>query len=96
LFGGELLDQPRMDELLAFGPTQGPGWSKTLRYGLGVMSETLRAGDRTMRAYGHTGMLGGYRSALWYLPDRDIVVVALLNENAANPTQLAAECAAAL
>jgi D-alanyl-D-alanine carboxypeptidase len=91
LFGGELLDADRMAELTTFGATQGSGWSPSLRYGLGLMQERFRAGDEELLAYGHSGMLGGYRTALWYLPKLDITVVVMLNEQSANPAALVAE-----
>jgi D-alanyl-D-alanine carboxypeptidase len=97
LFAGELLGQAMLAEMTAYGATGGGGWSQTLRYGLGLMEETLRAGDTTFGVSGHTGMLGGYRTALWHLPDRGVTVVAALNLHSANPTLLAtAGLAAAL
>ena len=95
LFGGELLGPAMLAEMTAFGGIEGGGWSHTLRYGLGLMQETLRSGDASAVVYGHTGMLGGYRTALWYAPDSGITVVVLLNLHSANPTPLAAQALAA-
>jgi D-alanyl-D-alanine carboxypeptidase len=96
LFHSELLDAERMAEMTAFGVTQGTGWSPNLRYGLGLMQETLRAGDHGVIAYGHSGMLGGYRTALWYLPRHDITIVVMLNEHSANPATLVADALAGI
>jgi hypothetical protein len=39
--------------------------------------------------WGHGGALPGFRSALWYEPHRDVVIVALVNDWRANPQDLA-------
>nr|PZN29822.1 MAG: hypothetical protein DIU80_08680 [Chloroflexota bacterium] len=95
LFGGELLGAEMMAEMASFTPAGGGGWSRTLRYGLGLMEERLRSGDVSAVVYGHTGMLGGYRTALWYAPDSGVAVVAALNLHSADPRGLAAEALAA-
>jgi D-alanyl-D-alanine carboxypeptidase len=90
LFGGELLGEAALGEMTTYARAGGGGWSPSLRYGLGLMQETLRSGDASFTASGHSGMLGGYRTALWHLPDRGITVVAMVNLHSANPTPLAA------
>ena len=72
-------------------PVQGSGWSRTLRYGLGLMADTLGSGAAARQVYGHTGMLGGYRTALWYDRTSGVTVVAALNLHSADPRGLAGE-----
>lgn len=70
LFGGALFDDP---ESLDAMTTAGPGGS----YGLGVM---LRE-----EYIGHAGGIAGFRTALYYAPEFDTVVVVLYNHDSADP-----------
>jgi CubicO group peptidase (beta-lactamase class C family) len=39
--------------------------------------------------WGHGGFVPGFKSALWYVPSRDAVIVVLANDARANPADLA-------
>lgn len=60
--------------------------SRNRNYGLGT--EIARLGYDTT-VWGHGGFLPGFRSVLWYVPSRDLVVVVLANDSTANPADLA-------
>lgn len=45
--------------------------------------------DYRTTLWGHGGVLPGFRSALWYAPRGDIVIVVLTNDWRANPQDLA-------
>lgn len=55
-------------------------------YGLGTEISHLGY-DTTV--YGHGGFVPGFRSVLWYAPDRDLVLVVLANDSIADPADLA-------
>ena len=82
LFRGRLLAPAPLRQMLA----EGPHHARNSNYGLGV--EISRPDYRTT-VWGHGGALPGFRSALWYVPSRDIVVVVLTNDWRANPQDLA-------
>jgi CubicO group peptidase (beta-lactamase class C family) len=42
-----------------------------------------------MTVWGHGGFTLGFKSALWYVPRHDLVVVVLANDVRANPSDLA-------
>jgi D-alanyl-D-alanine carboxypeptidase len=82
LFRGDLLqDSSRtaMEAEGSFHPRNG-------NYGLGL--EILRPDYRTM-VWGHGGFVPGFRSVLWYVPSRDVLIVVLTNDSRANPADLA-------
>jgi D-alanyl-D-alanine carboxypeptidase len=82
LFRGRLLRPASLRRMLA----EGPHHPRNSNYGLGV--EITRQDYRTT-VWGHGGALPGFRSALWYEPHRDVVIVALVNDWRANPQDLA-------
>jgi D-alanyl-D-alanine carboxypeptidase len=82
LFRGRLVQEPTLRAMVAEGPYH-PRFSN---YGLGL--EILRPDYRTT-IWGHGGFLPGFKSALWYLPSRDAVIVVLANDARANPADLA-------
>ena len=82
LFRGRLLD----DASLATMTSPGPHHSRTSNYGLGL--EIQRRDYRTT-TWGHGGFLPGFRSTLRYLPDADLLVVALVNDSRADADDLA-------
>ena len=81
LFRGRLLD----DSALAAMTAEGPHHPRNSNYGLGL--EIQRPDYRTT-VWGHGGFLPGFRSALRYLPDRDLLVVVLVNDSRANADDL--------
>jgi D-alanyl-D-alanine carboxypeptidase len=82
LFRGRLLGPETLRQMLA----EGPHHPRNSNYGLGV--EISRPDYRTT-VWGHGGALPGFRSALWYVPERDTVIVVLTNDWRANPQDLA-------
>lgn len=82
LFRGRLLD----DAALTTMTTPGPHHPRTSNYGLGL--EIQRRDYRTT-TWGHGGFLPGFRSTLRYLPDADLLVVALVNDSRADADDLA-------
>jgi D-alanyl-D-alanine carboxypeptidase len=82
LFRGRLLAPEMLREMV----TEGPHHPRNSNYGLGV--EITRPDYRTT-VWGHGGFTPGFRSTLWYVPQYDLVVVALANDSRANPYDLA-------
>jgi D-alanyl-D-alanine carboxypeptidase len=82
LFRGRLLAPASLRQMVADGPHH----PRTSNYGLGV--EITRPDYRTT-VWGHGGALPGFRSALWYVPQRDVVIVVLANDWRANPQDFA-------
>jgi D-alanyl-D-alanine carboxypeptidase len=82
LFRGRLIKEPTLRAMVAEGRYH-PRFSN---YGLGL--EILRPDYRTT-IWGHGGFLPGFKSALWYVPSRDAVIVVLANDARANPADLA-------
>jgi D-alanyl-D-alanine carboxypeptidase len=82
LFRGRLLD----DASLAAMTREGPHHPRNSGYGLGL--EVQRRDYRTT-TWGHGGFVPGFRSTLRYLPDHDVLVVALVNDSLADADDLA-------
>ena len=82
LFRGRLLPPTMLRQMVADGPHH----PRNSNYGLGV--EITRSDYRTT-VWGHGGYLPGFKSALWYLPQHDLVIVVLANDSRANPQDLA-------
>jgi D-alanyl-D-alanine carboxypeptidase len=82
LFHERLVSEPTLRAMVADGPYH-PRFSN---YGLGL--EILRPDYRTTM-WGHGGFVPGFKSALWYVPSRDAVIVVLANDARANPADLA-------
>ncbi|UCC81955.1 MAG: beta-lactamase family protein [Gemmatimonadota bacterium] len=75
LFGGEVVSQASLDDMLTFHPLSIPG-SAYSGYGLGVGSFVI-AGHQ---AYGHGGETPGYRSLMVYLPQSGVSIAVLMNQ----------------
>ena len=82
LFRGDLLQPGSLQAMEA----EGPFHPRNSNYGLGL--EMLRP-DYQTTTWGHGGFLPGFRSVLWYVPSRDVVIVVLTNDSLANPPDLA-------
>jgi D-alanyl-D-alanine carboxypeptidase len=82
LFRGRLLPRELLEEMVT--PTR--FGARNAGYGLGV--EVTRPDYRTT-TWGNGGFLPGFRSALQYLPDEDVVVVVLANTSSGAPADLA-------
>jgi CubicO group peptidase (beta-lactamase class C family) len=72
LFGGRVLDDASLDEMLDVRDT-GDGFD----YGLGVIGFELRS----RKLLGHDGEIPGFRSTMAYLPGEDVTVVVLVNDD---------------
>jgi D-alanyl-D-alanine carboxypeptidase len=82
LFHGRLVHDSTLHAMV----TEGPYHPRFSNYGLGL--EIMRPDYRTT-IWGHGGFLPGFKSALWYVPSRDAVIVVLANDARANPADLA-------
>jgi D-alanyl-D-alanine carboxypeptidase len=82
LFRGRLLRPTTLKQMVA----EGPHHPRNSNYGLGV--EITRP-DYRMTVWGHGGFTLGFKSALWYVPRHDLVIVVLANDVRANPSDLA-------
>ena len=82
LFRGRLVQDSTLQAMV----TEGPYHPRFSNYGLGL--EIMRPDYRTT-IWGHGGFLPGFKSALWYVPSRDAVIVVLANDARANPADLA-------
>jgi D-alanyl-D-alanine carboxypeptidase len=99
LFAGQLLRPATRDMMLQFVSGRGQYDMPDLEYGLGVMRNRLPIGDDASGnprpeavnvVLGHIGGYGGFRSAVWYAPDSDIVIAVGLNQAQTDPNDLAA------
>ncbi len=78
LYGGAVLAPESLAAMLEFQPRDA--------YGLG----TRLAGFELQRAWGHTGSLRGFTSAMWYLPDVQMTVAVSTNLGRINPNAIVA------
>jgi peptidoglycan/LPS O-acetylase OafA/YrhL/CubicO group peptidase (beta-lactamase class C family) len=71
-----------------------------LEYGLGLMrnqlelapaSEGVTRSAEAGRVIGHIGGFGGFRAALWYAPESDILIAFSANQATIDPNELASE-----
>jgi D-alanyl-D-alanine carboxypeptidase len=81
LFRGRLLPRPLLDQMVT--PTR--FGARNAGYGLGV---EITAPDYRTEVWGNGGFLPGFRSALQYLPEDDVVVVVLANDSTSSPADL--------
>jgi D-alanyl-D-alanine carboxypeptidase len=82
LFHGKLLRPDTLRQMVADGPHH----PRNANYGLGV---EISRPDYRLTVWGHGGFTLGFKSALWYLPKHDLVVVVLANDAGANTSDLA-------
>ena len=79
LFRGNVLSRFILDQMLTFhSPT--PGEPGIIGYGLGTVrfAPELFAGEE---AFGHSGWVFGYSTAMVYFPEYDVSISILMNEN---------------
>lgn len=97
LFEGQLMSPGTLSKMLTFVDAGSSFGLRGLEYGLGVMRYSMAVGagpDGRPRpasarlALGHIGGIGGYRAALWYLPESKITIVAGFNEANVDPVPL--------
>jgi D-alanyl-D-alanine carboxypeptidase len=77
LFGGRLLKTASLGQMMSFIEATDSVYPMVNGYGLGLLS--MEIGGRT--AYGHVGNIPGYSSLLAHLPDDEMHVVVLTNQN---------------
>jgi D-alanyl-D-alanine carboxypeptidase len=82
LFRGRLISRASLRAMVA----EGPHHPRNSNYGLGV--EISRPDYRTT-TWGHGGFVPGWRSVMWFVPSRELVVVVLASDSLANPADLA-------
>ncbi|NNJ12788.1 beta-lactamase family protein [Chloroflexales bacterium ZM16-3] len=91
LVWGALLQPATLNRMLACTPTGSEWGGADFAYGLGVMQRTLPAPGlppEARLALGHTGLLEGYRSAMWYFPSSGVTIAAAFTREEADPNQL--------
>ncbi|NQT35812.1 beta-lactamase family protein, partial [bacterium] len=79
LYGGEVLDQASLEEMLDFGEIP-HGWNPITGYGLGV--ELFELYGREL--WGHAGDIPGYNSLMIYLPEDSVSITVLVNSDVDN------------
>lgn len=82
LFRGRLVRDSTLRTMVA----EHPHHPRNSNYGLGI--EITRP-DYQTKIWGHGGFIPGWRSVMWYIPDRDLTIVVLTNDSLANPPDLA-------
>ncbi|HMQ33285.1 MAG TPA: serine hydrolase domain-containing protein [Chloroflexaceae bacterium] len=92
LFEGRLMSRRSLASMLTFVDAGSSFGLRGLEYGLGVMRYRMPVGRghsaSATLALGHIGGIGGYRAALWYLPESKITIVAGFNEANVDPAPL--------
>lgn len=97
LFEGDLLEPATREQMFQFVPGNGEYDMPDLAYGLGVMRHQHPVGpasDGTPRtpeastAYGHIGGFGGFRTAMWHVPERDITITSAVNQFNTDPNTI--------
>lgn len=92
---GSLLNPDALAAMHSFVGVNGAWGAKHLVYGMGIMQDvmTVSAPDGrppevagVMR--GHTGALGGYRTAMWHQPETGITIVVGVTQMYANPNDI--------
>lgn len=97
LFEEDLLEAGTREQMFQFVPGNGEYDMPDLAYGLGVMRYQHPVGpgpDGAPRppdaatAYGHIGGFGGFRTALWHVPERDITITVAVNQFVTDPNTI--------
>jgi D-alanyl-D-alanine carboxypeptidase len=100
LFGDQLLEPETRDLMEQFVNGKGQYGMPELEYGLGLMRNRLPVGpgpdgqprpEAESRVIGHIGGLGGFRAALWYAPESQMLVALSVNQTSTDPNQLATQ-----
>jgi len=82
LYGGAVLDQASMDEMMETVDTGVAG----IHYGLGVFKMDPSVALTT--AWGHMGDIPGYHTQMFYLPAQKSAIVSIVNSDAASPNDI--------
>jgi D-alanyl-D-alanine carboxypeptidase len=95
LFANQLLEPESLALMQQFVDGKGQYNMPELAYGLGLMRNSLLSGSDE-QVIGHIGGFGGFRAALWYDPESDILVALSVNQASTDPNDLAAQVFGAL
>jgi D-alanyl-D-alanine carboxypeptidase len=95
LFASRLLEPESLVLMQQFVDGKGQYDMPELAYGLGLMQSSLPSASDD-RIIGHIGGFGGFRAALWYAPESDMLVVLSVNQASTDPNELAAQVFGAL
>ena len=90
LYGGGVLDQATLASMIDVSPTL--PYKPAYPYGFGFERTTIAG----RMAWGHRGHLDGFWSAMWYLPDSQITIVVLTNDEWTNVQTATAQFVQAL
>ena len=74
LFGGQVLKEASLKEMTDLRGTD----EVFFEYGLGVMGEARPPWSQLV---GHAGQIDGFQSEMWYLPNEDVTIVVLVNND---------------
>jgi D-alanyl-D-alanine carboxypeptidase len=94
LANGRLLGRATLAQMYRWIDTRGALGLPNLQYGLGIMRLQLPVGRDAQgrpraagvgEVIGHIGNLGGYRTAVWYLPASGMTIAVGLNQGGASP-----------
>lgn len=97
LFEARLMSPGTLRTMLTFVDGGNSFGLRGMEYGLGVMRYRMPVGPGpggrqrpapVSLALGHIGGIGGYRAALWYIPESKITIVAGFNEANVDPVPL--------
>jgi peptidoglycan/LPS O-acetylase OafA/YrhL/CubicO group peptidase (beta-lactamase class C family) len=95
LFSAQLLKPETLKLMQQFVNGKGQYAMPKLEYGLGLMHNRVLmspdAGEKfstSVNVIGHIGGFGGFRTALWYAPESNILVVLSVNQAAVDPNEL--------
>jgi D-alanyl-D-alanine carboxypeptidase len=79
IYGGELLDQTSLEQVLTFHRPTPTAAGEPLATGYGLGTQELRLGGLVM--WGHLGWQYGYTSSMLYIPKHSASIAVLINDN---------------
>jgi peptidoglycan/LPS O-acetylase OafA/YrhL/CubicO group peptidase (beta-lactamase class C family) len=97
LFGGQLLHDEAFGAMTTFIDAHGQYDMPELEYGLGMMRARLPVGpgadgqprtDSARTVVGHIGGFGGFRSAVWHVPESGVTIALGVNQATTDPNVL--------
>jgi peptidoglycan/LPS O-acetylase OafA/YrhL/CubicO group peptidase (beta-lactamase class C family) len=103
LFTGKLLKAETIELMQQFVDGKGQYNMPELEYGLGLMRNRLPVDEAVQspsgeasRVVGHIGGFGGFRAAVWYAPESQMLLALSVNQAATDPNDLATRILQAL
>jgi D-alanyl-D-alanine carboxypeptidase len=100
LFTGQLLEPATWELMGQYVDGKGRYNMPSLEYGLGLMRHHLPVGpgpdgqprpEDLTRVVGHIGGFGGFRAALWYVPESGTLIALSVNQTSTDPNGLATQ-----